>query len=160
MTSLSEAIELVPGVRVGRVEEGGCFADGARLALGAALFFGRTPSVTEARSRVAAADFVDVVESGETTDERDGADGAGLEGEAVTKDTLPDAEADNVDDRVGGAVDFPGSIDVLRVGAGTVEGVEVDDLGGIVDFDAGAKVEGDLLTAELGVTAGFGVEEA
>lgn len=147
------------GVRAGRAEEGGCFADGARLPLGAAPFFGRTPSVTEARGRDAAADLVDVAESGETTDERGGADGTGLEGEAVAEDTLPDVEADNVDDRAGGA-DFPGSIDVLRVGAGTPEEVEVDNFGGIVDFDAGAKVGGDLLTAELDVTAGFGVEEA
>jgi hypothetical protein len=149
----------VTGVRAGRAEEGGCFADGARLPLGAAPFFGRTPSVTEARGRDAAADLVDVAESGETTDERGGADGTGLEGEAVAEDTLPDVEADNVDDRAGGA-GFPGSIDVLRVGAGTPEEVEVDNFGGIVDFDAGAKVGGDLLAAELDVTAGFGVEEA
>lgn len=145
---------------MGRAEEGGCFAEGARLVLGPAPFFGKTPSVTEARGRAAAADLVDVAESGEITDGRDGADETGLVGEAVTKDTLLDAEADNVEDRRGGAVDFPGSIDVLRVGAGAVEGVEVDDLGGIVDFDAGAKVGGDLLAAELDVTAGFGVEEA
>jgi hypothetical protein len=39
LTSLSEDIELVPGVRAARAEEGGSFADGARLALGAAPFF-------------------------------------------------------------------------------------------------------------------------
>jgi hypothetical protein len=106
--------------------------------------------------------LVDVAESGETTDERDGAAGTGLAvgGDDVAEDNLPDVEADNVDDRAGGAAGFPGSIDVLRVGAGTEEGVAVDDLGGIVAFEAGAKVGGDLLTAEWGVTAGFGVEEA
>ena len=147
----------MPGVRAGRAEAGGCFEDGARLALGAA-FFG-TPSVTEARGRGAAADLVDVAESGETTDERDGT-GLAVGGEDVAEDSLPDVEADNVDDRARGAVDFPGSIDVLRVGAGTEEGVAVDDLGGIVAFEAGAKVGGDFLTAELDVTVGFGVEEA
>ncbi len=153
----------MPGVRAVRAEAGGCFADGAKLALGAAAFFGTTPSVTEARGRAAAADLVDVAESGETTDERDGAAGAGLavEGEDVAEDNLPDVEADNVDDRAGGAVDFPGSIDVLRVGAGTEEGVVVDDLGGIVALEAGPKVdEGDFLAEELDVTTGFGVEEA
>lgn len=146
----------MPGVRTGRVKEGGCFADGVRLVLGAAPFFGRTPSVTEARGRDAAADLVDVAESGETTDERAG---AGLVGEAVAEDNLPDVEADNVDDLAGG-VGFPGSIDVLRVDAGTEEGAAVDDLEGILAFDAGAEVGGDLLGAELDVTTGLGVEEA
>lgn len=144
---------------MGRAGAGGCFEDGARLALGAPAFFGRTPSVTEARGRDAAADLVDVAESGETTDERDGA-GLAAGGEDVAEDNLPDVEADNVNDRAG-AVGLPGSIDVLRVGAGTVEGVALDDLGGIVAFEAGAKVDGgDFLAAELDVTAGFGVEEA
>jgi hypothetical protein len=90
--------------------------------------------------------LVDVAESGEATDERDGTAGTGL---AVggEEDNLPDVEADNVADRAGGA-GFPGSIDVLRVGAGTEEGVAADDLGGIVAFEVGAKVGGDLLTAE------------
>lgn len=106
--------------------------------------------------------MVDVAESGETTDERDGAAEIGLAvgGEDVAEDNLPDVEADNVDDRAGAPTGLPGSIDVLRVGAGTEEGV-VDDLGGIVAFEAGAKVdEGDFLAAELDVTADFGVEEA
>ena len=155
---MTEDIELEPGVRAGRADAGGCFAEGARLVLGPA-FFGRTPSVTEARARGVAADLVDVAESGETTDERGGAAGPGLVvgGEDVAEDNLPDVEADNVDDRAGGAVDFEGSIDVLRVGAGT-EGVAVEDLGGMVAFEA--EVEGVLLTGELGVTVGFGVEEA
>lgn len=157
LTSLSEDIELAPGVRAGRVEAGGCFAAGARLALGAA-FFGRAPSVTEARGRDVAADLVDVAESGETTDERVGA-ALVVGGDDVVEDNLPDVEADNVDDRAG-AVGLLGSIDVLRVGAGAEEGAEVDDLGGIAVFEAGAEVGGDLLTAELDVTAGFGVEEA
>jgi hypothetical protein len=103
---------------------------------------------------------VDATESGETTDGRVGADGTGLVGEAVAEDNLPDVEADNVDDRATGAVGFPGSIDVLRVGAGTEEEAGVDDLGGIAAFDAGAKVGGDLLTVELDITGSFGVEEA
>ncbi len=143
LTSLSEDIELVPGARAGRTEADGCFADGARPALGAAAFFGKRPSVTEARGRGAAADLADVAESGDATDERGGAARMGLAvgEEDAAEDNLPDVEADNVDGRAGGTVDFPGSIDVLRAGAGTEEEVAVDDLGGIVNFEAGATVD-------------------
>ena len=112
--------------------------------------------MAEARGR----DLVDAVESGETTDGRGGADGTGLVGDAVAEDNLPDVEADNVDVRARGAVGFPGSMDVLRVGAGTEEEAAVDDLGGIAAFDVGATAVGDFLTVELDITGSFGVEEA
>lgn len=150
-TPLSEDTEPVPGVRAGRAVEGaGGLADGAKLLLGAAGFFGITASETKARGRWTVADLADAVESGETTDVRCGT--AGLAG-AVDEGGLTDVEADSVDDRTGGPVGFAGASDVLRVGGG-MEGV---GLGGMVVFEDGAEM--DFFTAMgLDGGAGLGVE--
>lgn len=112
---LSEDIEPAPGIRAGRAAEvAGGLADGAKLLLGAAAFFGITASLTEARGRWVVADLADAVESGETTDARCGA--AGLAGAEVSEKGLPDVEVASVDDRTGGPVGFGGTSDVLRVG--------------------------------------------
>ena len=147
-----EDIEPAPGVRAGRAAEAADgLADGARLALGAAVFFG-TPPATEARGRGVVADLTDEVESGEATDARGGtADLAGAE-EAAEEDNLPDVEADSVDDRAGGPVGFPGASDVLRVEAGA-EGVAVDGFGGMVAFEDGAEM--DFFNA-MGLDEGVG----
>jgi len=143
----------MPGARVGRaIEVVGGLADGARLALGAAAFFGITASETEGRGRDVAADLADVVESGETTDARCGA--AGLVA-ADAEDNLPDVEVANVDDRAvpGG---FAGANDDLRVGA---EG-PVDGLGGMAALEDGVEVDsGDFFAAGLDEGAVFELEE-
>lgn len=161
LTSLTEDIEPAPGVLVGRAAEvADCLADGARLALGAAAFFEATPSANEARGRGAAADLADAVESGETRDARCGAAFLAAAEEVGAEDNLPDVEADNVDDRAGGAVGLAGANDVLRVGAG-VEGVVVDGLGGMVALEDGAEVDtGDLFAGRLDEDGGFKAEEA
>jgi hypothetical protein len=115
-------------------------ADGARLVLGAAAFFGFTAPATEARGRGIVADLADAVDSGETTDARCGTAAlAGAEG-AIDEENLPDVEADIVDDRTGGPVGLAGASDILRDGAGT-EGVPVDGLGGMVVFEEGAEMD-------------------
>jgi hypothetical protein len=135
------------------VEVAGGLADGAKLLLGAAAFFGITASETEARGRWIVADLADAVESGETTDAR-----CGIVGLAGAEGGLPDVEADSVDDRTRGPVGFGGTSDVLRVGGGA-EGVVVDGLGGMVAFEDGAEM--DFFTAMgLDGGAGLGVEEA
>jgi hypothetical protein len=153
---LTEVIEPAPGVRAGRtVEVAGGLADGAKLLLGAAAFFGITASETEPRGRGTVADLADAVESGETTDPRCGT--AVLAGAEETADEggLPDVEAESVDDRTGG---FGGASDILRVGGGA-EGVVVDGLGGMVAFEDGAEM--DFFRAMgLDGGAGLGVEEA
>jgi hypothetical protein len=135
----------------------GGLADGAKLLLGAAAFFGITASETEARGRWIVADLADAVESGETTDARCGTVGLAGAEETVDEGGLPDVEADSVDDRTGGPVGFGGISDVLRVGAGA-EGVVVDGLGGIVAFEDGAEM--DFFTTMGLDGAGLGVEEA
>jgi len=153
---LSEDIEPAPGVRAGRaVDVAGGLADGAKLLLGAAAFFGITASETEARGRWIVADLADPVDSGETTDARCGTVGLAGEEETVDEGGLPDVEADSVDDRTGGPVGFAGINDVLRVGGGT----EGDGLGGMVAFEDGAEM--DFFTA-MGLDGGegLGVEEA
>jgi hypothetical protein len=147
---LSEGIEPAPGVRAGRaVEVAGGLADGAKLLLGAAAFFGITASETEARGRWIVADLADPVESGETTDAR-----CGTAGLTVDEGGLPDVEADSVDDRTGGPVGLAGANDVLRVGGGT-EGAVVDGLGGMVVFEEGAEM--DFFTA-MGLDGGAGLK--
>lgn len=133
----------------------GGLADGAKLLLGAAAFFGITAS---ARGRWIVADLADPVESGETADARCGTVGLAEAEETVDEGGLPDVEADSVDDRTGGPVGFAGINDVLRVGGGT-EGLVVDGLGGMVAFEDGAEM--DFFTAMgLDGGAGLGVEEA
>jgi hypothetical protein len=146
----------MPGARVGRaVEVVGGLADGARLVLGAATFFGITASETEGRGRGVAADLADVVESGEMTDARCGAAGLVAADEVVAEDNLPDVEVANVDDR-GGPGGFAGANDDLRVGA---EG-PVDGLGGMVALEDGVEVDsGDFFAAELDEVAVFELEE-
>ena len=140
----------MPGARVGRAAEVvGSLADGARLALGAAAFFGITASETKARGRDVAADLADVVESGETTDARGGAAGLVAADEVVAEDNLPDVEVANVDDRAGPG-GFAGANDDLRVGA---EG-PVDGLGGMAAFEDGMD-SGDFFTAGLDEGAVF-----
>lgn len=155
MTPLSDDIELTPGVRAGRaVEVVGGLADGARLALGAAAFFGITASETEARGRDIAADLADVVESGEATDARCGAAGLVAAEEVVAEDNLPDVEVANVDDRAG-PVGFATNED-LRVGA---EG-PVDGLGGMAALEDGAEVDSeDFFAAGLDEGAVFELKE-
>ena len=155
LTSLSEDVEPTPGVRADRtVEAAGCLAEGTRLALGAAAFFGTTVSETGARVRGVIADLADAVESGETTDARCGA--AGL---TAAEDNLPDVDVANVDDRAGGPVDFAGANDDLRVGTGA-EGIAVDCLGGMVALEDGAEVDsGDFFAGGLDEGAGFGLED-
>jgi hypothetical protein len=155
---LSEDIDPAPGVRAGRtVEAAGGLADGAKLLLGAAAFFGITASETEARGRWIVADLADAVESGETTDARCGTAGLAGAEETVDERGLPDVEADSVDDRTGGPVGFAGTSDVLRVGGGA-KGVVVDSLGGMIAFEDGAEM--DFFTAMgLDGGAGLGVEE-
>jgi hypothetical protein len=133
-------------------------ADGARLALGAAAFFGITAAETEARGRGVVADLADAVDSGEATDARCGTAALAGAEEAVDEDNLPDVEADSVDDRAGGPVGFAGASDILRVGAGA-EGLAVDGLGGMVAFEDGAEM--DFFNA-MGLDGGtsFEVEEA
>lgn len=139
------------------MEVAGGLADGAKLLLGAAGFFGTTASETEARGRWVI-DLADAVESGETTDARCGTAGLAGAEETVDEGGLPDVEADSVDDRTGGPVGFGGTNDVLRVGGGA-EGAVVDGLGGMVAFDDGAEM--DFFTAMgLDGGAGLGVEEA
>ena len=116
------------------MEVAGGLASGAKLLLGAAAFFGTTASETEARGRWIVADLADPVESGEMTDAR-----CGTAGLTVDEGGLPDVEADSVDDRTGGP-GFGGANDVLRVGGGA-EGVVVDGLGGMVDFEEGAEMD-------------------
>ena len=156
---LSEDIEPAPGVRAGRaVEVAGGLADGAKLLLGAAAFFGITASEAGARGRWTVADLADAVESGETTDARCGTAGLAGAEETVDEGGLPDVDADSVDDRTGGPVGFAGASDILRVGGGT-EGLVVDGLGGMVAFEDGAEI--DFFTAMgLDGGAGLGVEEA
>jgi hypothetical protein len=159
LTSLSEDTEPAPGVRADRaVEMVDSLADGTRLALGAAAFFGTTVSETEARGRGVAADLTDAVESGETTDARCGtADLAAAEGVAA-EDNLPDVEVANVDDRAGGPVGFAGANDDLRVGAGAEE-VAVDSLGGMAVLEDGAEVDsGNLFVGGLDEGVDFGLE--
>jgi hypothetical protein len=148
LTSFSEDIEPTPGVRRA-VEVVDCLADGARLALGAAAFFGSTASETEARGRGAAADLADVVESGETRDARCGAAAlAAAAEEVVAEDNLPDVEVANVDDRAGGPAGFAGANDDLRVGP-VADGV-VDCLGGMAALEEGADVaSGDFFVGGL-----------
>lgn len=138
------------------VEVAGGLADGAKLFLGAAGFFGIMAS--EARGRWIVADLADAVDSGEITDARCGT--AGLTGaeETVDEGGLPDVEAASVDDRTGGPVGLAGASDILRVGGGT-EGAVVDGLGGMVVFEDGAEM--DFFTA-MGLDGGAGlrVEEA
>lgn len=131
------------------MEEVDCFTAGARLTLGAGAFFGITDSETGARGRVVAADLADAVESGETRDARCGAAGLAAAEKVGAEGNLPDVEADNVDDRAGGPVCFPGAKDVLRVGAGT-EGLTVDALGGMVALEEGAEADtGDFFAGRL-----------
>ena len=136
----------------------GGLADGAKLLLGAAAFFGITASETGARGRWIVADLADAVESGETTDARCGTAGLAGAEETVDEGGLPDVEADSVDDRTGGPVGFGGTNDFLRVGGGT-EGVVADGLGGMVTFEDGAEM--DFFNA-MGLDGGAGlrVEEA
>lgn len=156
LASFREDIEPAPGARAGRaVEE----ADGARLLLGAAAFFGGfTAPETEARGRGVVADLADAVDSGETTDARCGTAALASAEEAVDEENLPDVEADIVDDRTGGPVGLAGASDILRVGAGT-EGVPVDGLGGMVVFEEGAEMD---FFSTMGLDGGtsFGAEEA
>lgn len=156
LASLGEDIKPAPGVRPGRaVEVVDGLADGARLALGAAAFFGITAAETGARGRGVVADLADAVDSGETTDARCWAVALAGAEEAVDEDNLPDVEADSVDDRAGGPVGFAGASDILRVGAG----LAVGGLGGMVAFEDGAEM--DFFTA-MGLDGGanFEVEEA
>lgn len=159
LTSLSDEIEPAPGVRAGfAVEEVDCFTAGARLALGAAAFFGITDSETGARGRGVAADLADAVETGETRDARCGAAGLAAAEEVGPEGNLPDVEADNVDDRACGPVGFPGAKDVLREGAG-IEGPAVDGLGGMAALEDGAEADtGDFFAGGLDEGVDFAVE--
>jgi hypothetical protein len=159
LASFGEDIKPAPGVRAGRataVADG--LTDGARLVLGAAAFFGTTAPAPEARGRGVVADLAEAVDSGETTDARCGTPALAGAEEAVDEDSLPDVEADSVDDRAGGPVGFAGASDILRVGPGA-EGVAVDGLGGMVAFEDGAEM--DFFSA-MGLDGGasFEVEEA
>lgn len=151
-------MEPAPGVRAGlAVEEVPCFAAGAKLLLGAAAFLGITVSETGARGRGVAADLADAVESGETRDVRCGAAGLAAAEDVGADGSLPDVEADNVDDRAGGPVGFPGAKDVLRVGAG-IEGPEVDGLGGMAALEDGAETDtGDFFAGMFDEGVDFAV---
>jgi hypothetical protein len=151
-------MEPAPGVRAGlAVEEVACFAAGAKLVLGAAAFLGITVSETGARGRGVAADLADAVESGETRDVRCGAAGLAAAEDVGADGSLPDVEADNVDDRAGGPVGLPGAKDVLRVVAG-IEGPAVDVLGGMVALEDGAETDtGDFFAGMLDEGVDFAV---